>query len=156
MLVAHDLMAENPGSNKKALVTKGKTAVIEERLQHALSLECQGQVYRCTENSAANIWSKTVQKLPLNLLKLSLNAAQDTLLYNANLAIRGRKENFSSACRLCGEKQKLLHILNQCPQALNMHRFDPRNDAVLEVTASFVAQHLPRSWGLQDHGRPSR
>ena len=106
MLVAHDLMAENPGSNKKALVTKAKTAVIEERLQHALSVECQGQVYRCTENSEANIWSKTVQKLPLNLLKLSLNAAQDTLLYNANLAIRGRKENFSSACRLCERETK--------------------------------------------------
>ena len=48
MLVARDVMSENPGSNKKALVTKAKAVVAEddarERLQHAQSLECQGQV----------------------------------------------------------------------------------------------------------------
>ena len=150
MLAARDLMAENPGSNKKALVTKVKATVTEddarERLQHAQSLECQGQVFRCTEEDVANIWSKTVQKLPPDVLKFSLNAVQDTLPHNANLAKWRKKENLSSACRLCGEKQTLLHILNHCPQALSMCRFNARHDAILEVIASFIAQHLPESY----------
>ena len=150
MLAARDLMAENPGSSKKALVTKAKATVTEDdardRLQHAQSLECQGQVFRCTEEAAANIWSKTVQKLPPDLLKFSLNTVQDTLPHNANLAKWRKKESLSSACRLCGEKQTLLHVLNHCPQALSMRRFNTRHDAVLEVIASFIAQHLPESY----------
>ena len=63
MLIARDLMTENPGSNEKALVTKVKTAVTV-RLQHAQSLECQGQVFRSVKEDAAKISSKTVQKLP--------------------------------------------------------------------------------------------
>ena len=152
MLVARDVMSENPGSNKKALVTKAKAVVAEddarERLQHAQSLECQGQVMRCTEEDAAKIWSKTVQKLPPDLLKFSLNAVQDTLPHNANLAKWRRKESLSSACRLCGEKQTLMHVLNHCPQALNMRRFNTRHDTVLEVIASFIAQHLPEGYKL--------
>ena len=67
-------------------------------LQHAQSLECQGQVMRCTEEDAAKIWFKTVQKLPPDLPKFSVNAVQDTLPHNTNLAKWRGKENLSSAC----------------------------------------------------------
>ena len=57
-----------------------------------------------------------------------------------------RAENLSSACRLCGEKQTLLHVLTHCPQALSIHHFNTGHDAVLEVIASFIAQHLPEGY----------
>ena len=78
-------MAENPGSNKKALATKAKTAMTV-RLQCAQSLECQGQVFRSTKEDAAKISSKTVQRLPPNLLKFFPNAVQDTSPHNASRA----------------------------------------------------------------------
>ena len=76
----------------------------------------------------------------------SKKQSKNTFPHNTNLAKWRKKENLSSACQLCGEKQTLLHILNHCPQALSMRRFNARHDAVLEVIASFIAQHLPESY----------
>ena len=128
-------------------MTRAKSAMAKEdaekRMKHAQSLECQGQVFRCSADGAASIWSKAVQKLPPELLKFSLNAVQDTLPHNDNLAMWRRREGLSSACKLCGERQTLLHVLNNCPEALNMRRYNERHDAVLEVISKFMAKSLP-------------
>ena len=90
MLTARDALAVEPGMTKRALVKKAKSIVCKEdaseRLEHASSLKCQGQDFRYCEDSAANIWSSVAQKLPSELLKFSLNAVQDTLPHNHNLA----------------------------------------------------------------------
>ena len=82
MLTARDALAIEPGMTKRALIKRAKSIVCKKdagkRLQHALSLECQGRVFRCCEDSAASVWSSVVQKLPSELLKFSLNAVQDT------------------------------------------------------------------------------
>ena len=135
MLAARDTLAEDPSMSKQALMTRAKSAMAKEdaekRMKHAQSLECRGQQdFRCSEDGAASIWSKAVQKLTLDLLKFSLNAVQDTLPHNANLAMWRRREGLSSACKLCGERQTLLHVLNNCPKALNMHRYNEWHDAV--------------------------
>ena len=68
-------------------MTRTKSAMakedVEKRMKHAQSLECQDQVFRCSEDVTASIWSKAVQELPPELLKFSLNAVQDTLPHNA-------------------------------------------------------------------------
>ena len=87
-------------------------------------------------------------ELPPELLKFSLNAAQDTLPHNANLAMWRRKEGLSSTCKLCGERQTLLHVLNNCPEALNMHRYNKRHDAVLEIISQFMVKSLPEDYQL--------
>ena len=117
-------------------------------MQHARALECQGQVFRCREDGAASIWSMAVQKLHPELLKFSLNAVQDTLPHNANLVMWRRREGLSSACKLCGKRQTLLHVLNNCPKALNMRRYNERHDAVLEVISKFMAKSLPEEHKL--------
>ena len=38
------------------------------------------------------------------------------------------------------------HVLKHCPQALSMCHFNERHDAVLEIIASFITQHLPDSY----------
>jgi len=152
MLAARDILAEDPGMSKRALMTRAKSAIAKEdagkRMQHAQSLECQGQVFRCSEDGAASIWSTAVQKLPPQLLKFSLNAVQDTLLHNANLAIWRSREGLSSACKLCGRRQTLLHVLNNCPRALNLRRYNERHDAALEVISKFMAESLPDVYKL--------
>jgi hypothetical protein len=44
-----------------------------------------------------------------------------------------RKEGLSDACKLCGRRQTLPHVLNQCPVALQLRRYNTRHDTVLEV-----------------------
>jgi len=100
------------------------------------------------EDGAASIWSTAVQKQPPQLLKFSLNAVQDTLLHNANLAIWRSREGLSSACKLCGRRQTLLHVLNNCPRALNLRRYNERHDAALEVISKFMAESLPDEYQL--------
>ena len=148
MLAARDTPAEDPGMSKRALMTRAKSAMAKEdaekRMKHAQSLECQGQVFRCSEDGAASIWSKAVQKLPLELLKFfSLNAVQDTLPHIATSAMWRKREGLSTACKLCGERQTLLHVLNNCPKALNMHRYNEQHNAVLEVISKSMAKSLP-------------
>ena len=96
MLMARDILARDPSMNTKALLATAKTTVskrdMEKRVQHAKSLKCQGQTFQCCEQGAATIWATAVQQLPPEILKFSLNAAQDTLPHNKNLAKWRRKE----------------------------------------------------------------
>ena len=62
-----------------------------------------------------------------------MNAAQDTLPHNANLAMWKRKESLSDACKLCGVRQTLPHVLNQCSVALQIRRYNTRHDVVLQA-----------------------
>ena len=67
----------------------------QRRLQHARGLEHQGQLLRATDEKAADIWFSAVQ-LPPQVLSFSLNAAQDTLPHNVNLALWRKKDGLPS------------------------------------------------------------
>ena len=110
----------------------------EARLEHGRSLPHQGQLLRATEDKAAGICSSAVLQLPPKVLSFSLNAAQDTLPHNANLALWRRRDGVSDTCKLCGMRQTLPHILNQCPVSLHLRRYNIRHDAVLEVIESGI------------------
>ena len=120
----------------------------EKRIHHAKSLKCQGQVFRCCDGGPATIWATAVQQLPPYLLKFSLNAVQDTLPHNDNLARWRRFEGLSSNCKLCGERQTLLHVLNHCSRALELRRYNERHDAVLEGIVNFVTKTLPENYQI--------
>ena len=45
-------------------------------------------------------------------MKFALNATSDMLPHNANLSLWRKSDNLSAACKLCGERQILCHILN--------------------------------------------
>ena len=59
--------------------------------------------------------------------------AQDTLPHNANLSVWRRKEGLSDQCKLCSQRQTLLHVLNHCKVALGLRRFNIRHDNVLKM-----------------------
>ena len=58
-----------------------------------------------------------VWKLPTECLKFVLNAAQDTIPHNSHLSVWRREAGLSAQCKLCGQWQTLLHILNNCETA---------------------------------------
>jgi len=150
MLVAREALCEDPGMSRQTLAKRAKVKVTKEdataRLEHAKSLECQGQVFREVDETAASLWAKAVLTLSPDRLKFALNAAQDTLPHNVNLSRWRHKDGLSSACRLCGERQTLMHVLNNCPEALNMRRYNERHDAVLEVITNFVKSNIPQGY----------
>ena len=74
-----------------------KAVETAERLDHAKGLSSLGEVHHLVEDDAATLWSETVQQLPPDCLTFALNAAQDTLPHNANLAVWRRKVCQASA-----------------------------------------------------------
>ena len=87
------------------------------------------------------------QCLPSEAFKFVLNASLGSLPTNASLHLWGKKA--SDTCSLChGSRQTLLHVLNDCPVAMELRRYSIRHDAVLEVIASFVKAHLPSHYSI--------
>ena len=103
---------------------------------------------RCCETAAAGIWSSVVQRLPSELLKFSLNAVQDTLPHNSNLAKWRNTKHLSSSCKLCQQKQILHHVLNNCPKALTLCRYNEQPDSVLELLVTFFESALPEGFKI--------
>ena len=146
MLEVREIRQTDPGASRKSLLKKAKAHVAtcdkERRLEHARSLQHQGQLLHATDQKAAGIWPSSVLQLPPEVMKVSMNAAQDTLPHNTNLAMWKRKENLSDECMLCGVRQTLPHVLNQCSTALQLRRYNTRHDAVPEVIAKGITPHL--------------
>ena len=142
--LAQQAYSANPGASGRAVSNRAKKMVGNEvrrkYLEHSMSLNTQGKLFQLVDNNASSIWAKAIQTLPPTEMKFALNAANDTLPHNANLA---RWRGLSDACKLCGARQTLHHILNHCKKALDLRRFNTRHDQVLKVIADFVKKLVP-------------
>ena len=145
--IVQQAFAADPGAYQKAVSRAAKNLVEDniqsERMKHSLSLEVQGKLFKIIHQDAAAIWARTSRSLPSALMKFALNAASDTLPYNVNLSLWRKNDNLSAACKLCGERQTLCHILNNCKMALNRRRYDNRHDEILRIISSFVQKQVP-------------
>ena len=141
---AREVLAARPGGSRKALARAAKALVAEEvnaaSLDHWHSLERQGHMGRCMDLECAKVWATVVKALPEEQMKFVLNAALDTLPHNANLHLWQKKT--SSACHLCGNNQSLLHVLNNCTMARDLHCYNMCHDLVLQEIASAIKPHL--------------
>ena len=142
--LAQQAYSANPGASGRAVSNRAKKMVGNEvrrkYLEHSMSLNTQGKLFQLVDNNASSVWAKAIQTLPPTEMKFALNAANDTLPHNANLA---RWRGLSDACKLCGARQTLHHILNHCKKALDLRRFNTRHDQVLKVIADFVKKLVP-------------
>ena len=91
---------------------------------------------------ASDIWATAVGGLGSEILKFALNAATDTLPHNSNLA-KWRNGAVQEQCKLCGKKQTLLHVLNNCEVALKLRRYNTRHDKILSIISELAQSHLP-------------
>ena len=141
--LVRQVLAADPGASSKSLSLRSKKCVqadeVAGRLAHAATLKVQGKIFEEVDTRASTIWSRAVQSLPSSLLKFALNAAQDTLPHNVNLS---RWRNLADTCKLCGGRQTLLHIYNNCRVALQSRRYNKRHDMVLTAISAFLTEVL--------------
>ena len=105
----------------------------------------QGSLVRA-DFSQQPVWAKSVDHLPDAVFKWSANSIVDTLPHNANL-FRWKKSN-TDRCPLCNNKQTLLHVLNNCPVALDQGRYTWRHDEVLTLLKDYLSQNLLFNFGF--------
>ena len=142
-VTVRDTMVEDPSRSRKTLSAAVKRRIQEkdsnDRLSQLEKLEKQGQMIASVEENEIEIWANTVQSLPAQQMRFVLNAVVDTLPHNANLHLWGKKE--TDACPLCGERQTLIHVLNNCKVALDLRRYNPRHDSVLSILADTIKEY---------------
>lgn len=124
---AVEVLQQDPGTNRKALIRGVKNVVKQEdaqtRLEECRSLSVHGQTTRLPDDRAPGIWSEVIQTLQDNHMKFVLNAVTNTLPHNANLHMWGKRTTLH--CQLCNERQSLKHVLNHlwcCSQSKEVQR----------------------------------
>ena len=144
MVAARDALVVDPGMGRKKLSKVATNMVVEDEIDDKLtamvSSERQTGAFHMVEEEAAAGWAAALENLTPSQLKFALNACQDTLPYNSNLALW---KSHPSDCKLCGERQTLLHVLCSCPVALQLRRYNSRHDQVLQVIFNLLKDHLP-------------
>ena len=120
------------------VVADAANCVLEEKLH---SLGKQGELSKCMDVTYGRVWSVVVQSLPEEQMKFCLNAALYVPPHNANLHLWKKRQDPS--CPLCSNSQSLFYILNNCPVAKHLRRYNIRHDKVLHKIATAVKPHLP-------------
>ena len=149
MVMVRDALAVEPEMSGRKLSRVTRTIVMEEdaeeRHSTLVATDCRGEALRIAEEEAAAQWAQALERLSPSELKFAINACQDTLPHNANLALW---KGHPSHCKLCGERQTLLHVLCNCPVALQLRRYNARHDEVLHTIYNFLQQHLDTSQSI--------
>ncbi len=146
--VTRDTLQLDPSMSRKALKKAAKVSVTKAddaaRLRELQNLPQQDHLIRSAPPDSPAIWAEAIQGLPDALFKFALNAAHDTLPHNANLFLWKKRDN--DVCPLCSkDSQNLVHVLNSCPVALDLWRYNQRHDLVLETLYSSIQEHLPET-----------
>ena len=148
---SRNIMAKKPGAHRRILLKHVKnTANVEDatsRRSQAEALPLQGQMLRANNLTADGIWAAAVSNLGSEAMKFALNAASDTLPHNSNLA-RWYRGSCTDQCKLCGKKQTLLHVLNNCEVALNLRCYHTRHDRILQLIVTAAQAYSPASYQL--------
>ena len=148
---SRNIMAKNPGAHRRVLLNHVKnTANVEDatsKREQAKALPLQGQMLRASNLTADGIWAVAVSKLGSEAMKFALNAALDTLPPNSNLT-RWYRGSCINQCKLCGKKQTLLHVLNNCEVALNLRRYNMRHDRILQLIVTAAQAYSPVRYQL--------
>jgi len=112
----------------RKLVAKKFRGVYETHLK---TLLVQGKFLDIIEiQNGDRIWKSIMYDLPFKQLRFLLQSAIDAAPTAANLKRWGLSVG-SEPCKLCGGYETLLHVLNNCPRALQDGRYTWRHNSVL-------------------------
>ena len=81
------------------------------------------------EEGGCITWRSYLYDIPRGVMKFAINAGLNTLSSMDNLKRWGKR--VSDRCPFCGNTQTLLHILSDCPVALDQGRYSWRHDSIL-------------------------
>ena len=92
------------------------------------------------EEGSCITWRSYLWDVPRGVLKFAMNAGLNTLPSLDNLKRWGKR--VSDRCPFCGNTQTLLHILSNCPVALDQGRYTWRHDSVLTSLIRLICPNL--------------
>ena len=92
------------------------------------------------EEGSCVTWRSYLWDIPRGILKFAINAGLNTLPSLDNLKRWGKR--VSDRCNFCGNTQTLLHVLSNCPVALEQGRYTWRHDSVLSNIIALIRPKL--------------
>lgn len=92
------------------------------------------------------LWKSYIYNLPKGVMKFMLNAFLDTLPTKNNLSRWGKRLN--TKCSLCGNKETLQHVLNNCKLMLDQGRYTWRHNSVLRKILDTLKDTCDASWKI--------
>ena len=137
----------NLESAKKEAKVKIKDQFQSKWDTHIRSLSLQGNFLELLQSTDFDVdWKSIAYSMPRNVIQFLLNSSIDTLPTNANL-VRWNKRS-SPNCKLCSNKETLLHTFNNCQTMLNQGRYTWRHNSILNIIVNFLKSSLSDSLKL--------
>jgi hypothetical protein len=141
----------NPGASQKqlktAVVKSIKEEVTETWYNHLKNLVVQGNMLLISlQEKSDYLWKSYIYNLPKGIMKFMLNSFVDTLPTKNNLSRWGKSCN--SKCSLCGNKETLQHVLNNCKTMLDQGRYTWRHNSVLRKIMDALKDIKDQSWKI--------
>jgi len=89
--------------------------------EHQKNLQQQGHMLQLIEEEKCDLtWKSVMYDLPKGILSFAVRASIDALPTFCNLATWGKRTN--DKCKLCGNRETLHHVLNNCGVSLQQGR----------------------------------
>ena len=113
------------------------TETRDKHLQHLQKLMKQGEFLKLTheENKDAD-WKSYIHNLPKGTMKFLLNSHIHTLPTQNNLKLWGKRN--SDKCKLCGNRDGTLHVLNGCKVSLDQGKYTWRHNNIIKYISDSV------------------
>ncbi len=133
---------QNTRRNVESVKAKVKLNIAEEFhemwTKHIKTLTVQGRFLEILSMEESHItWRSLIYNLPRGILQFAVNSTIDTLATNANLKRWGKRTN--AKCDLCGQRETLHHVLNNCQYMLD--RYAWRHNSILHyIYGHFTVQ----------------
>ena len=107
---------------------------------HIKHLLVQGRFLEILHIEKTHIsWRSLIYNLPRGVLQFAVNASIDTLATNANLKRWGKRSN--AKCGLCGQRETLHHVLNNCEHMLDRYLW--RHNSVISYLKVLLSEQMP-------------
>jgi hypothetical protein len=138
--------ASLPYKKRKSILTKSvKDEMTEIWANHLKNLVVQGDMFRIAIlEKSDHLWKSFIYNLPKGIMKFMLNSFLDTLPTKNNLSRWGKRIN--TKCDLCGYKETLQHVLNNCKVMLDQGRYTWRHDSVLRIIMDTFTDVCDPAW----------
>lgn len=147
----HKDSKEVRGESKRSIAKAIREQDANRRIAELQSKQWQGAIVRSMAKTDV-AWTSAWTNLSPSLLRFATNSLVSTLPSRNNLK-RWKLTNCED-CPLCEnvlhEKrpQTIMHVLSNCPVALNTKRYSWRHNCVLSVITDFLMSHKPSNISL--------
>ena len=118
----------------KTLITDNRRAFWRDYIKPLVQ---QGNLLKIIDLELCDLtWRSIIYDLPRAVLSFAVRSAIDYLPTFKNLKTWGKRNH--TKCKLCGNHETLLHVLNNCSTSLNQGRYTWRHNSILRHTLTTI------------------